>query len=246
VSAKLERLANEVGASAAPRTIAVRDLLGNLRGASSATARLAALDRLVRADADPEVQRRAILVAAGDEASSVRARAVQLAAPTEADREEFCRVALADAAPLVRRFAVARTVELLAGASARLLVERLAVETDDALFVALDAALCRVVPGNEPHPLAGGDAAALQAGQCALGGVTAHDLGAGELAGVAHARVPAVALHLAARKRERRSMCELLERQDREQFAHAQRPKGRLFADSTRIKFPSEFGRRFC
>ncbi len=158
VSAKLERLANEVGASAAPRTIAVRDLLGNLRGASSATARLAALDRLVRADADPEVQRRAILVAAGDEASSVRARAVQLAAPTEADREEFCRVALADAAPLVRRFAVARTVELLAGASARLLVERLAVETDDSLFVALDAALCRVVPGNEPHPLAGGDA----------------------------------------------------------------------------------------
>lgn len=159
VLSKLERLANEVGASAVPRTIAVRDLLGNLRGAPTATARLAALDRLVRADADPEVQRRAILVAAADEASSVRARAVQLAAPTEADREEFCRVALADTAPLVRRFAVARTVELLGGVGARLLVERLAVETDESLFVALDAALCRVVPGNEPHPLAGGDSA---------------------------------------------------------------------------------------
>ncbi|MFN7590490.1 MAG: hypothetical protein ACK501_14285 [Planctomycetota bacterium] len=158
VLAKLERLANEIGAAAAPRTIAVRDLLGNLRGAPTATARLDALDRLMRVDADAEVQRRAILVAAGDEASSVRARAVQLAAPAEADREEFCRVALADAAPLVRRFAIARTVELLGGAGTRVLVERLAVETDESLFVALDAALCRVVPGNEPHPLASGDA----------------------------------------------------------------------------------------
>lgn len=159
ILAKLERLASEVGAASAPRTIAVRDLLGNLRGAPTATARLDALDRLMRVDADAEVQRRAILVAAGDEASSVRARAVQLAAPAEADREEFCRVALADAAPLVRRFAIARTVELLGGAGTRVLVERLAVETDESLFVALDAALCRVVPGNEPHPLAGGDAA---------------------------------------------------------------------------------------
>lgn len=159
VLAKLERLANEVGAAAAPRTIAVRDLLGNLRGAPTATARLAALDRLVRADADPEAQRRAIQVAAGDEASSVRARAVQLAAPSEPEREGFCREALADAAPLVRRFAVARTVELLGGAGTGLLFERLAVETDESLFVAIDAALCRVVPGNEPHVLAVGDAA---------------------------------------------------------------------------------------
>jgi len=159
ILAKLERLASEVGAAPAPRTIAVRDLLGNLRGAPTATARLDALDRLMRVDADAEVQRRAILVASGDQASSVRARAVQLAAPAEADREEFCRVALADAAPLVRRFAIARTVELLGGAGTRVLVERLAVETDESLFVALDAALCRVVPGNEPHPLAVGDAA---------------------------------------------------------------------------------------
>ena len=159
ILAKLERLASEVGAAPAPRTIAVRDLLGNLRGAPTATARLDALDRLMRVDADVEVQRRAILVAAGDEASSVRARAVQLAAPAEADREDFCRVALADAAPLVRRFAIARTVELLGGTGTRVLVERLAVETDESLFVALDAALCRVVPGNEPHPLASGDAA---------------------------------------------------------------------------------------
>lgn len=156
--ARIERLASEIGASAVPRTIAGRDLLGNLRGAPSATARLAALDRLMREGGEPELQQRAIQVAAGDEASSVRARAVQLATPAAADREQFCRIALADPAALVRRFAVARTVELLGDAAARMLLDRLAVETDEALFVAIDAALSRLLPGNEPHPLAGGDA----------------------------------------------------------------------------------------
>lgn len=156
----LDRLTAEVASSAAPRTIRARDLLGNLRGAPSATARLDALARLMKEQAEPQLRERAVMIAAGDDASSVRARAVQLANPAERDRDEFCRIALTDPAPLVRRFAIGRTVELLGPAAAALLVGRLEVETDAGVCEALDAALCRIVPGQSPDPAAGGDAAA--------------------------------------------------------------------------------------
>lgn len=163
-----ERLGAEISSSPRPRTMRARDLLGNLRGAPSSQERLAALERLagpgrIPGTAGVALGQRAVAIASADPVPAVRARAVQLAQPPTADREDFCRAALEDESGLVRRCAVSRTVELLGRSAIPLLIERLQYETDEMTFPTIDAALCSLFPGSSPQPAAGLTAASRQA-----------------------------------------------------------------------------------
>jgi hypothetical protein len=150
--AELAGLGRELAGAPQPRTIATRDLLGDLRGAPSVVARMRTLERLLalarsgEGAQHPGLERRVLAIAAGDEAAVVRARAVQLGPPEpeQADAaalHAFCRAALADGDALVRDKAAARTAELLGADAVLLLLEALARETDAKTFRALDAAL---------------------------------------------------------------------------------------------------------
>lgn len=154
-----EGLAAELRKDPRPKLLQIRDWLGSLRGAASPRDRLATLERLMRAEeVDAEVRRRALAIASSDEASSVRARAVQLVTPGPGDAAEFVAAAMADRDGLVRRCAVARAEQLLGAAAAPLLVDQLQREDDEATFTAIDATLCRLVGGRDAEPFAGADA----------------------------------------------------------------------------------------
>lgn len=117
-----------------PRRLAIRDLLGNLRGAPLATERLAVLEQLVRgAGLEPaarsELRGKAVAIALVDEAEAIRARAVQLAEVPLDDLAEFCQEALADASPMVRQFAMQRCRELPRELAIPLLLHHLAGES---------------------------------------------------------------------------------------------------------------------
>ncbi len=150
-----DALAAEVARGGRPTRLQLRDLLGNLRGAPLATERIAVLELLHRSPrtataAHDAVRERAIAIAVGDVSPAVRTRAVQLATPARDQYAEFCAGAFADPEPLVRRAALARTVELL-GADARpLLLACLAVEQDPPTFVAVHDALAALAGVSEP------------------------------------------------------------------------------------------------
>ncbi|MBL8733594.1 MAG: hypothetical protein JNN13_14580 [Planctomycetes bacterium] len=142
----LDGLAAEIAHDEGPQRLRVRDLLGNLRGAPLATVRVATLERLVAiADAEPaltlDLAGRAVAIAAADASPAVRAAAVRLARPVPESVDDFCRLALDDAAALVRRFAASRAAELLGARAVPLLLAQLERESDPAAFAALDAAL---------------------------------------------------------------------------------------------------------
>lgn len=167
----VQRLEHDLANRAAPTRVRLRDLFGNLRGATEAFVRLRTLEELVRladepADAtagEPRVAAvgpMALAIAFGDADGLVRARAVQLTGPVEAP-EEFCRAALADADARVRTAAVAKAVAWLGTGSRPLLLETLANESDPQAFRACHEALVDIV-GNGPVLAAGAEAQARQ------------------------------------------------------------------------------------
>lgn len=147
-----ERLALAVALArgSRPDQLRVRDLLGNLRGAPLVVERLAVLDRLAAGSgldgaAAAAIRERAVAIAAGDDSPAVRTRAVQLAVPPDRDAAvAFCAAALADDAPLVRRAAARRVVDLLGGDGAGLLRECMAVEPDEHVVRELREALAQL------------------------------------------------------------------------------------------------------
>lgn len=155
----LQALEKEIDTAAVPRLVAVRDLIGNLRGAPSPAVRLRTFDELVvivrDRDTAPAVRalhRRILAIGAGDESAAVRARAVQmgpgpLIEPDETRTVAFVRAGLQDAAPFVRRVACRRAVELLAKAASPLLFAGLAEELDAETFRAFDAGLAELHGG---------------------------------------------------------------------------------------------------
>jgi hypothetical protein len=161
---QLSDLAAEIQRGRGPQRVRVVDLLGNLRGAPSASTRIAVLEQLARGaaggeEATGELRARAVAIASADAAPVVRARAVQLARPSAETAEEFCEVALADDATIVRQFAAARAVELLGPASATLLLDCLAREEDPATFATLHEALKRCGRTAPQLPVGGGETA---------------------------------------------------------------------------------------
>ncbi len=156
-----QALADEINSGRGPAKVRVRDLLGNLRGAPLATTRIAVLERLVAGDgvAGPDAQRlreAAIAIAVGDESAAVRARAVSLVPAGTDFAPDLVAAALGDEAALVRRAAAGRAAVLLGEGARDLLLQRLAVEDDEAAFAALDRALAGLVP--DPVPLGPGEA----------------------------------------------------------------------------------------
>ncbi len=142
---ELAALAAEIREHDAPQRVAIRDLLGNLRGGPRPGIRLRTLEQLLKVARDPAtkrdlgaLERRALAAAVADPSAAVRARAIQLGPSETTDRRAFFGVALADADPLVRGVAAARAVELLGRDAGPLLFARLLVEPDPATFRALD------------------------------------------------------------------------------------------------------------
>ncbi|MCA8975233.1 MAG: hypothetical protein KDC98_10955 [Planctomycetes bacterium] len=163
-AAAIAALRREVAEAKAPTRVKVRDLLGNLRGAPSVMVRLRTFEHLLRIARRAESQspstaaleRRVLAIGLDDDAPAVRARAIQLGPPAS-DLEDpailtrFCRLALADADPLVRRTAAPRVVELIGPSATDLLLQAMATESDAAAFSAMHAALASI-PGAQQPP----------------------------------------------------------------------------------------------
>jgi hypothetical protein len=163
---RVEGLRRETEQHDRPPRLQVRDALGTLRGAPAAATRLAYLDLLVGLvapgggqngdaevagpeHAEHEVRARAIAIACGDEAASVRARALSLAQPAPACAAEFWQTALADESPVVRCQACVRAADLLQAAAVPLLTAQLAAESDAMVLAAVDRELAALT-GNAP------------------------------------------------------------------------------------------------
>lgn len=146
-AAALDGLGEELATASAPPRVRVRDLLGSLRGGATVADRVRLLGELVAmADRETDARReylrgRALAIACGDDSPAVRARAVQLMQPHPDDAESFCREALADPAPLVRRCAAERAAECLRGDAVPLLLAALEREDDADAFAAMHAQL---------------------------------------------------------------------------------------------------------
>lgn len=149
--AALDGLAAEVANHAGAPRARVRDLLASLRGADAAPDRIRLLGDLVDlADRETGERRhylrtRALAIACADTSPAVRSRAVQLAEVTEPNGAAFVAAALADEAPLVRRFAAERTAELPPADAIALLVEAIDQEDDAGAFLAMHTTLSRLV-----------------------------------------------------------------------------------------------------
>lgn len=130
----------------------LRDLFALLRAAPDSGSRLKMLDALAgkQRESDPAyaerrpVRLRAIAIACADEATAVRARAVHLARVHGLRDPDFWGVALADPAPLVRRFAATGAAEHLGRAATSVLFEQLQRERDPAAFASLHRGLATV------------------------------------------------------------------------------------------------------
>ena len=137
----------------------LRDLFALLRAAPIVVARLKMLDTLAAPpisiepshDDRHEVRVRAIAIACADESAAVRARAVHLAAVNGLHDEPFWATALADPAPLVRRFAAVGAARQLGRGAAPMLYAALAVEADDAVLRSLHKSLAKVFQIPEPE-----------------------------------------------------------------------------------------------
>ena len=165
----VQQLEHDLANRTTPTRMRLRDLFGNLRGATEAFVRMRTLEELVRladdqAGASAEeprlaaVRPMALAIAFGDADGLVRARAVQLTGPVDAP-EQFCRTALADADARVRTAATAKAVAWLGVGSRPLLHEALANETDPQAFRTCHEALLGIV-GNGPTLAAGDEAQA--------------------------------------------------------------------------------------
>ncbi|MBK8101191.1 MAG: hypothetical protein IPK26_29265 [Planctomycetes bacterium] len=137
--ADVRALHREIARGGAPRAIAVRDVLGNLRGAPAPAERLRSLRELIAIGAGPRAQAVAIGVGDGDEL--VRAQAVLAAELEVASLLELCRGALGDAAPQVRAAGAARCRDLEPDAALPLLWAALRHEDDPAPLLALHQSL---------------------------------------------------------------------------------------------------------
>lgn len=167
----VEQLAMEVDTHKAPQRVRLRDLLGNLRGASGHLVRLRTLEEIVRlaegaqsqggpdsraSDAQRQalanLRDRAIAIACGDDHATVRARAIQLARPSEASAPELGAAAFADSSPVVRACAAPQCVAWMGPAATPLLLQAMANETDGAAFRAMHEALGAIVTGAPQLP----------------------------------------------------------------------------------------------
>jgi len=135
----LAQLESSIQRGSAGRTMRVRDLLGDLRGAAEPAVRLDALKRLLPVGGS--VAQSACTIAVGDASAPLRAIAVDAA---EVDAEllaEFCAAALSDPDASVRSAGARRAAALPMTDRVALLVGALAAEQDAGAFLAIDAAL---------------------------------------------------------------------------------------------------------
>ena len=151
--AELAALRGEVDTELRPRTIKVRDLLGNLRGAPDAAVRRAALGRLMALGG--EVAVRAVAAGVVDPDPSVRVLALQGATLDVDAMLDLAGAMLRDPAPEVRMAAAGRLGALGVPAVVPVLLAALEPEQDEDVFTAVVAALRRLHPSGPPSDPAG-------------------------------------------------------------------------------------------
>ena len=144
----------------------MRDLFALLRAAPDISGRLKLLDSLAKPSAEADgtsdgrhpIRIRAIAIACADEATAVRARAVQLAASNGVTDLSFWQAALKDTAPTVRRFAASGAVNQHNRLAAPILLAAIEQEQDPEAFAALHKSLAKalsiavpVIDKNSPN-----------------------------------------------------------------------------------------------
>lgn len=142
--ADVRSLHREIARGGVPRAIAVRDVLGNLRGAPDPSERLRCLRELIAIGAGPRAQ--AVAIGVGDTDDLVRAQAVLAAEVEVAALIELCRGALADPAAPVRAAGAARVAGLAPGVALPLLRHAMTNEDDPVPLLALHQALRNLQP----------------------------------------------------------------------------------------------------
>lgn len=134
----------------------LRDAFALLRAAPLVTGRIRILDALARPQASGpddgrrEVRLLAIKIACADESAAVRTRAVQLADANGVDNLPFWRAAMADEAPLVRRYGAYGAVRRHGERAVDAVLAAMAAEQDPATFAALHAAMAKALDVAPP------------------------------------------------------------------------------------------------
>lgn len=141
-SARLAIVDGQLAAAEPIRAMSARDLLGNLRGAPEPAERLAALQALLAVAGGETaeaaaVRDRAVAIAVGDDAETVRLAGVEAWTFDASIGRDFVALALADESPRIRRAAVAHAGQLPPSDAVPLLFDRLRQEDDAAVFLAL-------------------------------------------------------------------------------------------------------------
>jgi hypothetical protein len=136
---ELTLLENAIQRGSGGRSMRVRDLLGDLRGAGDPSVRLEALQRLLPVGG--AVAQSACTIAVGDASAALRAIAVDAAEVDAQLLSEFCAAALSDSDASVRIAGARRATALPLTDRVALLVGALAAEQDAGAFLAIDAAL---------------------------------------------------------------------------------------------------------
>lgn len=154
----IEALAREIRSEPRPRSVKLRDVLGNLRGAPDPAARLAALRRLL--EVGGEVAARAVATGVVDADPAVRSLALERAALEPDALLELATAMLRDPAPAVRAAAAARLGATGQPAAAPPLLDALGGEADEVAFTAIVRALLLLYPGGPALDPAGYGSAA--------------------------------------------------------------------------------------
>ena len=136
----------------------MRDMFALLRAAPNISGRLKILDSLARpaaqagdtSDGRHPIRLRAIAIACDDEATAVRARAVQLAAANGMTDLPFWQAALKDTAPSVRLFAASGAASQHQKLAAPLLLTAIEQEQDPQAFAAMHRSLAKVLKVTIP------------------------------------------------------------------------------------------------
>lgn len=145
---EVRTLEQNTAAGVAARSVRVRDLLGDLRGAGDASRRLAVLEVLLRQGGDHAS--RACCIAVGDADPRVRSRGVAAAVVDPTLLAEFCAKALSDPDAPVRTAGAQRCAALPRDEAATLLLPVLAAESDPLAFSAMHAVLRELFGDAEP------------------------------------------------------------------------------------------------
>lgn len=154
----IEAFAREVRSGPRPRSMKLRDVFGNLRGAPDPGSRLVALRRLL--DVGGELAARAVAAGVVDGDPGVRGLALGRADLAPDALLELAAAMIGDPAPGVRAVAAARLGATGQPAAAPPLLDAIGAEADEVAFTAMVRALLLLFPGGPALDPAGYGSAA--------------------------------------------------------------------------------------